>query len=118
MNCKTAINSAEVKQRTKLQNRAMHLWFRQCAECLNDSGLDMLIFFERINFQLNLDWTDTAFKEKIWKYAQQDMLDKESTAELDTAEPSQICLLLTKAIAEQTGVTLPPWPDRFNQTGE
>ena len=115
MNCRAATNCAEVKQRTNLQNRALHLWFRQCAECLNDSGLDMITFFEQIDFKLNLEWTEIAFKEKIWKYAQQDMLDNESTTQLDTSEPSMICLLLTKAIAEQTGVTLPPWPDRFSR---
>ena len=103
--------------RTNKQNASLHLWFELCATTLNDQGIDMRIFFEKINY-LNVEWTKTGFKEKVWRHFQEEMIDKESTTKLDTSEPDMICRNIQQAILEATGVQLPPFPDRWSQMNE
>lgn len=101
--------------RTPKQNNSLHLWCEQSAKVLNDAGIDMRIFFEKINY-LNAEWTKEGFKEKVWKAFQKPMTGEDSTTNLDTVAPSEICKNITKAIAEATGVTLPPWPSEYEQS--
>ena len=70
--------------RTEQQNKAMHLYFQQVAEALNDAGLNIEQVLK--NFTMELDWTKESVKEILWRTAQRRMLGKESTKELSKQE--------------------------------
>ena len=71
------------KQRTKQQNRALHLYFRFVAEALNDSGLDMRTVLKP---GVEIEWTEKTVKEYLWRPIQKIQLMKESTTELTRKE--------------------------------
>jgi hypothetical protein len=50
------------KTTTTQQSRALHLWFSQLAEALNESGLDMR---EVISKEIDILWTPHNIKEYL-----------------------------------------------------
>jgi hypothetical protein len=70
-------------KRTLRQNRALHLWFTQIAEALNEAGLDMKAVLKP---SIDINWTATTVKEYLWRPVQKLVLDKTSTTELDKAK--------------------------------
>lgn len=130
--------SDEEKRRTALQNRSLHKWCELMAIALNDAGLDMkAVLFGRVeqevmeyldtacpiikddvqgifdSFQerFDLPWTKTSVKDSLWRPVQIAMMDKESTTELETVDPSVICDTLNRHFSEKHGVYV-PWPSR------
>jgi hypothetical protein len=54
-------------------------------------------------------------KELIWKPVMEAMTAKESTTDMDTTDPGEVCKIITKHIGEKFGLVLPVWPDRWSQ---
>lgn len=94
--------------RTLQQNRALHKYCELLAEALNDAGYDMR---KTLKHDIEIPWNKNRVKEFLWKPIMETMTDKESTAELDTVEPSAIHAVLSRHLGEKLGVYV-PWPSK------
>ena len=86
----------------------MHKYFELLAEALNEAGYDMKRLLKE---EIDIPWTKESVKEHLWKPIQEIMLKTESTTELNTAQPNDIYLVLSRHIGEKTGVYV-DWPNR------
>ena len=93
-----------VKKRTDRQNRALHLWFKQLAEALNEAGFDMRA---TIREDLDIPWNEKTVKEYLWRPVQKQYLLERSTTKLKTKDIDKIFDIINKAIGERTGVHVP-----------
>lgn len=92
-------------KRTDQQNRALHLYFTQLSEALNDAGFDMR---KTIRQNLEIPWTPHNIKEFLWRPAQKAYLKKQSTTELDKVEDiNHVYDIVNRLIGERTGVHVP-----------
>lgn len=92
------------KQRTIKQNRALHVYFTQLAQELNESGQDM-----KQVIRVPISWSAYSVKEYLWKPLQKAMLGKDSTTELTTDEIDKVYDNMNRIIGERTGVYV-EWP--------
>ena len=107
------------QQRTDSQNRSLHLWFRHVAKALNDAGIDQKATIDKLQTRgLDIPWTDSAFKENVWKPIYKAMSGNESTTDANRTDYNAEYMGLCKWFAQEFGVTLPPFPDRFSQAME
>ena len=93
-------------KRTDLQNRSLHLYCEMLAEALNDAGLDMKTVLKP---EVDIPWTKESVKEHLYKPILKVMLDKDSTTEMDTVNPSEVYQVLDRHLAEKFGITV-EWP--------
>lgn len=96
----------KVKQRTKTQNNALHLYCKLLADALNDAGLDMRRVLKE---EVDIPWTEKTVKENLWKPIQLIVLDKESTTEPLTSEYDQVYSVIHRQMAAKHGVNV-LWP--------
>lgn len=82
---------------TSLQNRALHLFFKNMAAQLNEAGLDCNIEIQGIVFISK--WTGISFKSEIWKPIMKTLYDIESTTLLNTKKINGILDVLTASFA-------------------
>jgi len=68
------------KKRTEAQNNALHLYFTWLATELNLAGYSVQLVLKE---KMDLDFTPEMVKELLWRPAQQALLRKKSTTELD-----------------------------------
>ena len=101
----------EEKQRTPTQNRCMRQWHKQCADDLRAAGLDLR---QVLRSDAEIPMTASNFMENIWRPVQLAMTGKDSSKLPTTKEYSDIYEVIVKHMAETQGITLPPWPSRFN----
>lgn len=99
---------AEADQRTLLQNKAMYKFFELLADALNNAGYDMK---KVLKPGVDIPWTKESVKRHLWVPIQDAMLDKESTTELTTVEPSEIYQVLMRHLSEKFGIYV-DWPNR------
>jgi hypothetical protein len=92
------------KQRTKKQNRALHLYFRLIAQRLNDAGLDMRVVLKP---GIAIQWTPDMVKEYLWRKIQEIQLQKGSTTQLTTKDIDKIVVTLNSLLAEKFGIDQP-----------
>ena len=92
------------KTRTSQQNRALHLWFTQLAEALNDAGWDIR---KLIRKEVDISWSGISIKEYLWKPIQEVHLKKKSTTQLTTQEIDLIYDQVNRIVGERTGVFVP-----------
>lgn len=85
------------KQRTSLQNRALHLYFQTLADTLNDCGMDMK---KVLKPEIDIPWSKETIKKYLWKPIQKAQLEKESTTELTTQEIDLVFNTLNRHIAK------------------
>lgn len=95
------------KRRTITQNAAMHLYFRQLAEALNDAGLDQRKMLKQ---SVEMPWSEHSVKEFLWRPIQQAVISKDSTARLNTKEVSMVYDVLNRHLAQKLGVIV-AWPE-------
>lgn len=101
-----------LKQRTHSQNRAMHLFFQLLSDELNTQGIDMKAFLKP---SWDIWWTPEALKSNVWKPLQKAMFQKESTADLDWSEVSDVYDQLMKIIGEKYGISVDFPSDNWEQ---
>ena len=104
----TCVITIEVKkQRTKPQNRSIHLFCTMLADRLNSTGMDMVrsIKILRKSPEVAIPWTPEAVKKWLWHPVQKAMFDIESTTELDTRQVDQVKNVLNKNLADKLGVS-------------
>lgn len=91
-------------QRTKQQNKALHVLFRLLAETLNENGLDMR---KTLKPEVDIPWSPASAKEYLWRPIQKAQLNKMSTTELTTKEIDEVFDTINKHIGEKFGVHIP-----------
>ncbi len=92
--------------RSVKQNNAMHVWFRQLAEELNNAGHTMPHPFDD---DFELSFTEIRVKEILFKPIIWAMYKKNSTAKLTTKELGDAAEELIRYLSENKGVYV-PWP--------
>lgn len=92
------------KQRTLLQNKAIHAYFAQLAQALNESGYDMR---RTLKHDIDIPWTPETIKKFLWKPIQNAQLGKESTTELSTKDIDAVYEVLNRHLGEKLGVHVP-----------
>ena len=97
----------EKKRRTNKQNRSLHLLYEQTAKMLNDEGYDMRAV---INPEIDILWSAYTVKEHLWRPIQDAYMGERSTTKLSRTDIDKIYDVINKAIAERTGLNLPPFP--------
>jgi len=88
------------------QNNAMHLWFRQLAQELNDAGHTMPHPFDN---EFELSFTELRVKEILFRPIIEAMYGKSSTSKLTSKELGNAAEELIRYLSEQKGVYV-PWP--------
>ncbi|MCK5016226.1 MAG: hypothetical protein KAS32_04060, partial [Candidatus Peribacteraceae bacterium] len=96
------------------QNRAIHKYFELLAYELNEAGFDVR---KVIDEAVEIPFTASFIKEYMWKPVQKSMLNKISTAKLNTDEVNEIYLVVDKIVSERTGITI-PFPSIESQSYE
>lgn len=102
-----SIIQCEIKKkgtRTNKQNAALHLFLRKLADALNDAGYDMKRVLKP---EIDIPWSGELTKEYLWRPIQEAMLKKESTADLDTVEVSQVYDTLNRHLSNKFGISVP-----------
>ena len=95
------------KQRTTLQNKALHKYFALMSEGLNGAGYDQVKFYETIKHGFAVSWSPEAFKD-FWRSVAITLYPEiTSTADLDTKQLQEVYLVVDKGISERTGVSVP-----------
>jgi hypothetical protein len=98
--------------RSEKQNNAMHLWFRQIAEKLNDGGYHATHPF---NNEVEIPFTEMLVKEMLYKPVIKAMYDKKSTSRLSGRELSEAAEVLVRWLAEHKGF-LVPFPSELKES--
>jgi len=91
----------KVAHRTTQQNKALHLYFTQLAQELNDVGLDMR---KTLKPGIDIPWTPSTIKEYLWRPIQISQLRKQSTTELTSDEVTKIWETLNRHLGEKFGL--------------
>ena len=89
------------KQRTNQQNKALHKYFAELANELNDHGLDMRTFLKP---GIEIWWTPEMVKNYIWRPVQEIMFSKLSTTQLTTTEIDKVLDIITRKIGQDHGL--------------
>lgn len=89
------------KKRTTQQNRALHLWFTQLAEELNNHGLDITKTLSR---KIQHPWTPVLIKELIFRPVMKSYIRKQSTKELKTDEIDKVFDVINRWLGENYGI--------------
>lgn len=87
--------------RTKQQNKALHVYFKEVADLLNESGVPARVFLEN----LELDYTKEMIKD-IWRKIAKKQYGKDGTSELTTKELQDIFEEFNRHLS-QFGLHLP-----------
>lgn len=85
------------KQRSKQQNKAIHLFCSKLADELNGKGY-YIPFVLKPTYELR--WDTQSVKENLWKPIQNALLKKEHTADLNKNEVTKIHNQLMLALTE------------------
>lgn len=73
--------------RTPAQHRALHKWFGDVADKLNNAGISPQVF---VNLGIEIRWTKEMVKEDIWKAIQLKKFKTDSTKELTIGDLQEI----------------------------
>ena len=87
-----------VNTRSSAQNRALHLFFTQVANQLNEIGIPF-VYKELKGIEIETTWTAELFKEMTWKPLQKVMFGVESTTKLKRDQIDPIFDVINKFFA-------------------
>ena len=97
----------KIDKRTDIQNNAIHLYFRQLSDALNDAGYGILKVLK-----IDVPFTPILVKELLWRRVQEVYLKKQSTTQLNKLEDiSAVYDILNRSISEQFKIHI-PFPDK------
>lgn len=106
MRCKHC-NQEITKKRTSKQNRALHLWYTQLAEALNEAGFDIR---RTIKEDFDIPWSPLTVKEYLWRPIQKIYMKEHSTKRLKTKDIDVIYDIINREIGQRTGIDVPMFP--------
>ena len=87
-------------KRTDLQNKSIHLWFRQLGETLNEAGYE-----QKITIGGDVPWTEWSVKVVFVKIAKA-MYGKIHTSDLTTKELTEVSEVLNRLLGDE-GIHIP-----------
>lgn len=82
---------------TTRQRKALHLFFSNICDHLNERGLDQRAVLEP---GIAIPWTPQAFKDQIWRKIQLSMFDIKSTNDIDSVKINKILDVIYKNFGE------------------
>ena len=94
------------KQRTDLQNRALHLYLTWVARELSNQGQTMQNVVKKIT-KVEITPTMQNVKEMIWREIQKTMFKKESTTFLNKQEITEVYDVMSMWLSKNFGIYLP-----------
>lgn len=100
MSQSTYQTSPSEKKRTDKQNKALHKYFSELAEELNDHGLDMRATLKE---EIEIPWTAESIKEYLWRPVMVKQLNKYSTTELTTKDIDRVFDTISRHLADRFG---------------
>lgn len=92
------------KQRTILQNKALHKLFELMAKSLNDAGYDMR---KTLKPEIEMPWNKETIKEYVWKPIMKAQLNKTSTTEMTTKEVNEVFETILRHFGDKFGLEVP-----------
>lgn len=101
---KKMLSQTKKPRRTATQNNALHLYFQQVADTLNEHGLDIKIILKP---GLEISWSPVMVKELLWRPVQKAHLNKQSTTELDSIWDITAVYDLVNRHLSQFGISIP-----------
>jgi hypothetical protein len=93
------------QQRTKSQNKAIHLWFTQITQTLNDSGYTLHDLLRAFN-SVSVDVTENSVKSVMQAIAEV-QYGKSHTSELTTLECTRVAEEMNRILGQGLGVHVP-----------
>jgi len=103
-------------KRSGAQNSTMHEYFTLLSKALNSAGLDLKAVLERRGQPVDIPWTPTSVKERLWAPLQKVMLDTTSTTSMKKDEVGSVYEALNR-ITSDMGVGV-NFPDRVTKQYE
>jgi len=97
------------RPRTSSQNRALHRYYGNLSQELNNNGLSVMKF---LKYDFEMDWTPTLVKELIWKPIQKAMFKKESSAKLTRNEVVEVWETLNRHLSSKPPHIHIPFPSK------
>lgn len=94
----------EEKVRTNQQSKALHLFFDQLADVLNDQGM-----YIGQTIRVDAEWSGERIKELIWREVMIATTGKKTTTKLTTKEINKILDSISLAFANK-GIEVPMFP--------
>lgn len=97
------------RQRTAIQNAAIHVFCREIAKKLNAGPPEwqMEVKSGFLKNPVEVSWTMDSVKELIWRPIQIALYpEKKSTTQLERTEVSEVAETITKNLAEKKGVVV------------
>ena len=87
------------KNRSALQNRAMHVYFQNISTALNNAGFTFTdIFEDKVD---GIAWTPQIVKDAMWRKVMEAQTGKTSTRDLTTSEVSQVFDILNQYLSSK-----------------
>ena len=100
-------------QRTEAQSNALHLWFRQVAQAMDEKHIDMQALMEAK--KVSVPVTENVVKEIIWQPIQAVMIGEKRTTKLSSDEVSKVFDVLNRHFAENFDGLHVPFPSMDEQ---
>lgn len=89
---------------TRQQQKSLHLLFRQLSDELNQQGMTVK---KTLREDFDVMWSETLFKEIIWRKLQKAMFGTKSTRELDSEQINKIFDVINKHFGENLKIHIP-----------
>lgn len=94
------------KQRTELQNNALHLYFEMIAKELQNQGQTMQNVVKKFDF-CEITPTKQSVKDIIWRPIMETVVSKKSTTELTKHEVTEVYEIVSMFLSKQFGISIP-----------
>mgnify|MGYP003659667311 CR=1 FL=1 len=104
------------RQRTLLQNKSLHKYFKNLAIALNAGGQEYK-FQKFFKSSVDIPWTMELVKQLIWKPVQEAMINKSSTVDAKTTDYVKVYDVLNRHLSENYGIHV-AWPDKASKNSE
>lgn len=99
------------KQRSNLQNAALHKYLGMLADELNDAGLDMK---RTLKQDVDIPWNTESAKEYLWRPIQKSLTGKVSTTKPSTKDYPYIYDVLSRHLIDKFSIFV-QWPSKENK---
>lgn len=97
------------KQRSGLQNSALHVYCKSLAQALNEAGYSFIVEINGKRSQI--DWSQDSVKNYLWRPIQKAITSESSSTKPSTKDYPAIYENLNRLTAERFGVSV-DWPVR------
>jgi len=101
---------------TNLQKACLHIWFRQIAKALNDSGMTIRQAIKANKIRLDVPWTEETVKMLFCErsYLPSMYPKVNSLKELNTEQITKLYEAMNHGIGQEFGISL-PFPEKPNE---